>query len=147
MAAVRIYADFRSQPVRSVVDLCKLAKLPHEVKQVDLFKGEHKKPEYLDVFPLGYVPSMEDLREENKGFVLGESNAIMKYLCNTFEVADHFYPKDAKTRARIDMYLDGHHTKIRGIVKVLVPKALLALFMPPEVVKERNDPKVIKPLE
>lgn len=147
MAAVRIYADLRSQPVRTVVDFCKLAKIPFEVKQIDLFKGEEKKPEFLAINAMGEVPALEDLREENKGFSLGESHAIMKYIINTFEVADHFYPKEPKTRALIDQYLDGHHTKIRGIVKVLVPKVLLHLFAPPEVVKARNDPKVLEPLE
>ena len=102
MAAIRIYADLRSQPARTVVDFCKLAKLPWEFKEIDLFKGEHKKPEFTAINPMSEVPCLEDLREEHKGFTLGESNTIMKYLCNTFEVADHFYPKDAKTRALID---------------------------------------------
>ena len=64
-----------------------------------------------------------------------------------FRVADHFYLKDVKTRAIVDQYLDGHHTKIRGIVKVFVPKVVLKAFAPPEVVKARNDPKVIEPFE
>lgn len=83
-AAIRIYADLRSQPARTVVDFCKLAKIPFEVKEVDMKKGEEKKPEYLAINPMGEVPALEDLREEHKGFTMGESNAMMKYMCNTF---------------------------------------------------------------
>lgn len=43
-------------------------------------------------------------------FTLGESHAIMKYLHSTRELPDHWYPKDAKQRAKIDEYLDWHHT-------------------------------------
>ncbi len=102
MASVRIYGDMRSQPVRSVVGLCKIAKIPWEFKNIDLFKGEHKTPEFLALNPLHAVPTLEDLRPENAGYTLGESNAIMKYICNSLEVPDCAYPKEPKARGIID---------------------------------------------
>ena len=147
MAQVRIYGDMRSQPVRMVMDFCKMAKLPYEYQNVDLFKGEHKAPEYVAKFPQNAVPAMEDLRPEAEGFTLVESNTIVKYLANTFEIPDHLYPKEPRARANIDAFLDGLHTGLRNFVKLIVPKVLLKLFAPPEVVEARNDPKVIQPIE
>ena len=46
-------------------------------------------------------------------FVLYESHAIMKYLCSTRKVDDHWYPKDLKKRAIVDRYLDWHHSNLR----------------------------------
>ena len=42
---------------------------------VDLFKGEHMKPEYLAINPSHAVPVLED-----GDFILSESSAILKYL-------------------------------------------------------------------
>ena len=41
------------------------------------------------------------------------SGAIMKYLVQRFHLADHWYPRDLKKRAKIDEYLDWHHTHLR----------------------------------
>ena len=46
-------------------------------------------------------------------FVLTESHAILRYLCEKFGVADHWYPKEMKKRAKMDQYLDWHHTYLR----------------------------------
>ena len=37
----------------------------------------------------------------------------MRYLHESRNCADHWYPKDLKKRAKIDMYLDQHHTYLR----------------------------------
>lgn len=56
-------------------------KLDYEYVKVDLFKGEHKKPEYLAVNPRGQVPALVD------GDVkIYESVAIVEYL-------EHRYPE------------------------------------------------------
>jgi len=38
------------------------------------------------------------------------SHAIMRYLCQTRKIADHWYPSDAKERVVVDSVLDWHHT-------------------------------------
>lgn len=42
------------------------------------------------------------------------SIAILRYLCRTYNVADHWYPKDYKKQARIDEYLEWQHNNTRA---------------------------------
>lgn len=49
--------------------------LPYEYATVDLMKGEHKRPEYLRINPLGRVPAIVD-----GDVTMFESNAILCYL-------------------------------------------------------------------
>lgn len=37
----------------------------------------------------------------------------MRYLCRKYSLPDHWYPSDNKKRAKIDEYLDWHHTNLR----------------------------------
>lgn len=62
--------------------------------------GEHMKPNYLALNPLHTVPTLDD-----NGFVLSESRAIMSYLVDAHSTREELYPKDHKTRAKIDNYL------------------------------------------
>lgn len=50
-----------------------------DIKNVDVFSGEGRKPEYLAVHPHGYVPALED-----DGGVLVESAAIVLYLVERY---------------------------------------------------------------
>lgn len=42
------------------------------------------------------------------------SIAILRYLCRTFDVADHWYPKNIEKQARIDEYLEWQHLNTRA---------------------------------
>jgi glutathione S-transferase len=53
--------------------------LSYEMVQVDLTKGEQKKPEYMKVHPLGVLPALDD-----NGFTLFESAAIVMYLADKY---------------------------------------------------------------
>jgi glutathione S-transferase len=51
--------------------------LPYELVSVDLAKGEHKRPEYLRIHPMGSVPALED-----DGQPIFESAAILQHLAD-----------------------------------------------------------------
>lgn len=53
--------------------------VPYELKTIDMRKGEHKSPEYLNVHPLGKLPALVD-----DGKTVIESLAICQYLAARF---------------------------------------------------------------
>ncbi len=67
--------------------------VPHERVQLDLQKGDTKKPEYLAVNPNGKVPALV-----HDGTVLWESAALTMYLGETFGVDKQLYPPPGPRR-------------------------------------------------
>lgn len=106
--SLKVFADHFSMPSRAVMTLLDVNKISYELKEVRLSKKEQRSEEYLKVNPFGYLPSLID-----GDFKLFESHAIMRYICRTRNLPDHWYPKDPKAAAIVDMYLDAHHTSTR----------------------------------
>mmetsp|Transcript_16535 Transcript_16535/g.18629 ORF Transcript_16535/g.18629 Transcript_16535/m.18629 type:complete len:233 (+) Transcript_16535:60-758(+) len=104
----KLYYLIGSQPARAVLALSKLLNVELEKIHVDLFAGEHHSPEFAKLNPTKTIPVLD-----HDGFVLHESHAIMKYLCNIQGVSDPYYPSDPKQRAQVDQYLDWFHIKLR----------------------------------
>jgi glutathione S-transferase len=69
-----------------------------DFEEVDVW-GKTTTPEYLAKYPAHLTPMLEE-DGLPKGF-LGESCAIMQYLCNKHGL-DQFYPKDPGERAMVD---------------------------------------------
>ncbi|KAL6115035.1 uncharacterized protein ACO6RY_05665 [Pungitius sinensis] len=119
---VQVYLDLLSQPCRALHVLLSCTGVPHTVRAVALRRGENRTPEFTKLNPMQKVPVMED-----NGFVLTESDAIMKYLCNKYDVPEHWYPRQPERRARVDEYTAWHHTNTRPhaarvfILEVLLP--------------------------
>ena len=72
---------------------------------VDLFTGEHYKPEFEAINPNRQVPVLED-----GGFRLTESSAILKYLAE--KTNSPAYPKDLQQRARVNERMDWINTQL-----------------------------------
>lgn len=66
---------------------------------VDLFTGEHLKPEYARINPNCLVPVLED-----GDFRLTESAAIIRYLAD--KAGSPAYPQELKARARVNEMMD-----------------------------------------
>lgn len=73
---------------------------------VDMSRGDHQKPEFLQLNPSGSVPVLVD-----GDFTLPESHAIMKYLVDQ-RGGSELYPKQPKRRAQVDRWLDWIHTRL-----------------------------------
>jgi glutathione S-transferase len=69
-----------------------------ECEEVDVW-GKTTTPEYLQKYPAHLTPMLEE--EELPKGALGESCAIMAYLCNKHGL-DQFYPRDPARRAMVD---------------------------------------------
>ena len=69
---------------------------------MDIFTGETRQEPYTLLNPKGFVPFITE-----GDFKLGESNAILKYLCDTHPtIPEHLWPKDPKKRALTDQFLE-----------------------------------------
>merc|ERR1719370_636707 len=89
-----------SGPCRGPMLTAKALGLELNLKKLDLFAGEHRKPEFVAINPQHVVPTLVD-----GDFTLWESRAISAYLVNKYGKDDSLYPKDPKTRAMIDRLL------------------------------------------
>jgi glutathione S-transferase len=69
-----------------------------EFEEVDVW-GKTTTPEFLQKYPAHLTPMLEE--EGLPKGALGESCAIMQYLCNKHDL-DRFYPKDPGKRAMVD---------------------------------------------
>jgi glutathione S-transferase len=79
--------------------------LPYERRGVPM---ERPRPQwYVDINPLAGIPALDD-----DGFVLTESNAILRYLANR-EGRDDLYPAEPVQRAMIDAFLDRFSLTLR----------------------------------
>lgn len=79
--------------------LASLLNLSHELVEVDLKAGEHKRPEFLALNPFGQVPVLED-----DGVVVADSNAILVYLAKKAGRTD-WLPDDPRGAAAVQRWL------------------------------------------
>uniref|UniRef100_A0A2S2NMT6 glutathione transferase n=1 Tax=Schizaphis graminum TaxID=13262 RepID=A0A2S2NMT6_SCHGA len=71
--------------------------------------------------------------------ILFYSIAILRYICRTYNVADHWYPKDSVKQAHVDEYLEWQHTNTRGDCALY---CLHKVFWPLIVGKPINEQRV-----
>ncbi|CAL4937202.1 unnamed protein product [Urochloa decumbens] len=158
MQPTKVYADRRSQPSRAVIIFCRVNQIEFEEVTVDLFKSQHLSPQFRKINPMGQVPAIVDgrfklferkvIHEQPRtetcntfDLILAKNHAILRYLASVFPgVADHWYPADLFTRAKIESILDWHHSNLRRGAATLVMHTALAPFLglrtSPEAVKQ-----------
>uniref|UniRef100_A0A6B2KXX0 Glutathione transferase n=1 Tax=Arcella intermedia TaxID=1963864 RepID=A0A6B2KXX0_9EUKA len=109
--------------------LLREAGIPFAPQFVDLMKGEHKGPAYLQINPQGQVPAFVDGKTS-----LSESGAILRYIGHTFKQASKFYPDDPKIRSHINAALDWRQTEFMPVVMKII--GVLFGGQIPQVVKD-----------
>jgi len=95
---IDFYYTPASGPARMVLLLAKHLGVDMNTKSLDMFKGEHLKPDFIAINPQHTVPTMVD-----DGFVLNESRAMLTYLQNKYGKDETLYPKDVQQRAVVEM--------------------------------------------
>ncbi|KAF5349187.1 hypothetical protein D9756_009377 [Leucocoprinus leucothites] len=76
---LKLYSFANSPNVTRVAVFLHEKKIPYEFVPVKYQEGEHKTPEYLAKHPFGQVPYLDD-----DGFVLYESWAMARYICDKY---------------------------------------------------------------
>ena len=74
---VQLYGLWLSQPTQRVALMLRLTRTPHSYTHVDLFAGEHKKPDYLKISRFGQVPALV-----YRGEAMCQSTRILEFLAD-----------------------------------------------------------------
>ncbi|PIK56494.1 putative glutathione S-transferase theta-1, partial [Apostichopus japonicus] len=85
---------------------------------------ENRTAEFAEINPRKKLPALKD-----GDFNLSESVAMVRYIANKYrdQIADHWYPKDLKQRARVDEYLEYQHLGTRLHYSLLFIHELTAM--------------------
>jgi glutathione S-transferase len=103
---LRIWGRLNSINVQKVVWAARELELPFERVDAGGPFGGNRTPEYLRMNPNGKIPVIDD-----DGFVLWESNAIVRYLAATHGEGS-LRPTDARQRADADRWMDWQATEL-----------------------------------
>ena len=76
-----------------------LARVEHELVEVDLAAGAHKQPEFLALNPLGQIPVLDD-----DGTLVADSNAILVYVAKKIGLHD-WLPEEPAASAAVQKWL------------------------------------------
>ena len=101
---LKIWGRANSSNVKKVTWLCEEIGLPYERIDAGLAYGVVNTPEYRKLNPNGLVPTIDD-----DGFILWESNAIVRYLAAKHS-AGNLWPEDLNIRAEADKWMDWQNT-------------------------------------
>jgi glutathione S-transferase len=122
---LRILGHAASSNVQKVLWCCGELGLPFDRRDIAGPFGGNRTPEYLALNPNGLVPTIDD-----DGFILWESNVIVRYLAAKYGGAKgSFYPADIAARADAERWMDWQQTTLAPPMGVLF-RALLRT--PPE---------------
>jgi len=94
---LKIYGTPISSPTNKVAMCANALGLDYEYITINLLEGEHRSKEFLALHPAGKVPVMDD-----DGFVLFESDPMMKYLCMKHH--SDLYPQEIKQQVIVDQW-------------------------------------------
>ncbi|XP_008229577.1 PREDICTED: glutathione S-transferase F9-like [Prunus mume] len=134
---VKVYGSIDASPQRVLACLVE-KEIDFEIIRIDLFKGEHKDPEFLKLEPFGQVPVIQD-----GDYTLYESRAIMRYYAEKFKSqGTELLGKTVEERGLVEQWLEVEALRFHPPVYKLVVHILLAsaLGFP-------SDPKIIQESE
>jgi glutathione S-transferase len=98
---LKILGRATSSNVQKVVWLCEELDIDYERTDIGGPFGGNREAEYLALNPNGIVPTIDD-----DGFVLWESNTIVRYLAEKHGKGTDFWPEDLQARASASRWMD-----------------------------------------
>ncbi|MGH7082451.1 MAG: glutathione S-transferase family protein [Acetobacteraceae bacterium] len=111
----KIWGRANSSNVMKVVWLLEELGLPYERLDVGGSFGKTDTAEYRAINPNGLVPTLQ----EDDGFVLWESNAILRYLCAAHAPGSALWPTEVHARANVDRWMDWQQTALGPPIGVI----------------------------
>jgi glutathione S-transferase len=99
---IKIWGRNTSSNVQKAMWTIGELKLPHQRIDIGGPFGMNKEPKYLAMNPNGLVPTLE----EEDGFLLWESNSVVRYLAARHDKDGALEPKDLRERANASKWMD-----------------------------------------
>ncbi len=121
-----LYGADLSSPSNKVRYTIHALGLEYDYQRISIKKGENRTEEYLRIHPAGKVPAISD-----DGFVLFESNTILRYLANKHE--SDLYPDRPRERALVEQWMDFITIHIGGAVDRVAFNRVFAPLLKREV--------------
>ena len=121
---IKIWGRNTSSNVQKVMWAISEIGLPHERIDIGGPFGKNRDPAYLAKNPNGLVPTLE----EEDGFLLWESNSIVRYLA-TKHGAEVLEPADLRERARASAWMDW---QLSVLAPAITPGFVGLIRTPPE---------------
>lgn len=97
---IKIWGRANSVNVQKVLWCCDELNVPYERVDAGGKFGGTREPGYLAMNPTALIPTIDD-----DGFILWESNTIVRYLCAKYGAAT-LWPQDPAARALADKWMD-----------------------------------------
>ena len=116
---LKIYGNRMSSNANKVEYTVVALGMEYEYKDMD-FQKDLKTEWYMKLNPSGKIPTIDD-----DGFILFESVAICKYLCD--KKGSDLYPKDLKKRAIVEQWID---FTIQHVASAVAKIAFAKIFGP-----------------
>lgn len=107
---LKLWGRVNSSNVQKVLWLCEELNISYERTEAGMQFGVVNEPAYRTMNPNGRVPTIDD-----EGFVLWESNAIVRYLAAK-HAPNALYPADLKVRADADRWMDWATSTLGGVI-------------------------------
>ncbi|XP_068645822.1 glutathione S-transferase F8, chloroplastic-like [Aristolochia californica] len=147
MASVKIYGPPISTAVSRVLACLLEKEVQYKLINVNMAKGEHKKPDYLKLQPFGQVPLFQD-----EDITLFESRAICRYVSEKYSSQGNqsLWGKGPLERASIDQWLEAEGQSFNPPSAALVFQLAFAPRMrikQDSVVIDKSLEKLIKVLD
>jgi glutathione S-transferase len=105
---ITLYWNIASQPARAVKCFLESKKVDYKEVHLDLFGGEHYKPEFRKVNPYGLVPALIV-----DGVCMHESSAMLRYLALKVPELNCFYEGTLEQRWQIDAMMAFNSVELR----------------------------------
>ena len=100
MSTIKLYRYPLSGHSHRVENFLSILGLDAEIITVDLVKGEHKTPDFLQKNIMGQVPVLED-----GPITIADSNAILSYLASKYDKKRQWLPLGAEEAAHVQRFL------------------------------------------
>ncbi|CAK8565473.1 unnamed protein product [Lathyrus sativus] len=142
---VKVYGPIYGSPKRVLVCLFE-KEVEFETVDIDLFKGEHKQPDFLKLQPFGEVPLIQD-----GDYTLYESRAIIRYYAEKYKnQGTDLLGKTIEERGLVEQWLEVEAHSFHPAIYNLVVQVLFAPLKgvpSDQKVIEESDEKLKKVLD